>query len=183
MNFFFFNPALCLLVTVETFSTNKNNQGYNNHLGAGYLVFRLKYLVFQIQRNLVFQNFWIQIPSISIKILGISIEILGFSFAILDILKICDNGIPYIAARYVQNLHWTPVLLNSSKAKHAKQATFFFSVLTYGAVFESAKRSLVTSNILPILTWEFTFQIGSGSSSSRIIDLLFFWGGEFHAVN
>ena len=36
---------------------------------------------------LVFQNFWFEIPSISI-------EILGFSFEILNIWKICNNRIP-----------------------------------------------------------------------------------------
>ena len=53
-------------------------------------------------KNLVFQNFWFEIPSISIEIqgfsieiLGILVEILGFSFEILSISKIRDNGVPH----------------------------------------------------------------------------------------
>ena len=45
--------------------------------------------VYQIQgvKNLVFQSFWFEIPSILIEIQGL-IKILGFSFEILGISKI-----------------------------------------------------------------------------------------------
>ena len=45
-------------------------------------------------KNLVFQNFWFEICSISIEIQGFDRIIQGISFDILGISKICDNRIP-----------------------------------------------------------------------------------------
>ena len=46
-------------------------------------------------KKLVSQNFWFEIPIISIEILGILIEILGFTFEILGISKKYNNFILY----------------------------------------------------------------------------------------
>ena len=73
-------------------------------LNLKYQVFRAKYQVFQIQgvKNLVFQDFLFEIPSISIEILGFPskyfvfrLNILGFSFEIPGISK-KYNCIPYL---------------------------------------------------------------------------------------
>ena len=115
-----FNPALRLLVTVQTFATNKNNQEKLKifsvpTIQSKFQVFEILGILFEIPR---YSNSRCEKPSISkflipntqhfdqnprfsIEILGIrigvSIEILGFSFEILRISKRCYNRIPYIS--------------------------------------------------------------------------------------